>query len=99
MNKADGILRLTSLPFAIAFGWFYYPYCLDGPTLCLWNRIFDIECPGCGLVRALCYMTHGQGAEAVSFNPLILPVLAIISYLLLAQLKNTLTKGDTAWLN
>jgi hypothetical protein len=97
MSKADGILRLMSLPLALVIGWFYYPYCLDGPSLCIWNRIFDIECPGCGLIRALCYISHGRGVDAVSFNPLILPVLAILSYIFLAQLKNNLTKGDPTW--
>ena len=97
MFRIEDMIRLLSLPFAIVFGWFYYPFCLDGPSFCLWKGIFGIECPGCGLIRALCFLSHGMGAEAVSYNPFILPIIAILLYVFAAQLKTILTKGETTW--
>jgi len=58
--------------------WFYYPYCQVGPTLCVWRKLLGIACPSCGLTRGVCFLVHGQFAEAVRFNPLSLVVSGIL---------------------
>lgn len=53
-------------------GWF--------PT-CAFHRITGLECPGCGMTRAVHAALHGRWADAFHFNPagmLILPVLMIL---------------------
>ena len=57
--------------------WCYEPYAWDGPVLCLWRRVFGIQCPSCGLTRAVCSLAHGHVAAAVAFNPLVLLVAAL----------------------
>ncbi len=44
---------------------------------CLFHQITGLNCPGCGLQRAIHALMHGHVAEAVRFNA-ILPVLAVV---------------------
>jgi len=39
------------------------------PELCLFKRIFDLSCPGCGMTRAMLCLSHFDLAGAWSFNP------------------------------
>jgi hypothetical protein len=39
-----------------------------GPALCLSKRLLGVECPGCGMTRALSALLHGQVAAALAFN-------------------------------
>ena len=57
--------------------WCYEPYACDGPVLCLWRRVFGVQCPGCGMTRAVCSLAHGHVATAVAFNPLVVLVVAL----------------------
>jgi hypothetical protein len=48
---------------------------------CLFTAIFGVRCPGCGSLRALHALAHGDLAEALAFNaPLVvaLPVAALL---------------------
>jgi hypothetical protein len=38
------------------------------PIVCIWRRLFDIECFGCGMTRALALALHGDLAAAMAFN-------------------------------
>jgi hypothetical protein len=62
----------------LSAAWFYYPYCQTGPTLCVWKKLLGVPCPGCGLTRGVCFLVHGQWAEAVRFNPLSLLAVGIL---------------------
>jgi hypothetical protein len=62
----------------LSAAWFYYPYCQTGPTLCIWKKLLGIPCPGCGLTRGVCFLVHGQWAEAIRFNPLSLLAAGIL---------------------
>ena len=58
--------------FAIPTAW------LEGaPTLCLWQRLLGVECPGCGMTRALSAALHGDFAAAWSFNRAVVVVLPL----------------------
>lgn len=75
---------LWFFPCVLLTAWFYYPYCQNGPSLCIWKALFHKPCIGCGLTRGVCFLVHGQLHEAVRFNPL---SLVLIFALLLAFCK------------
>lgn len=45
---------------------------------CIFHQVTGLNCPGCGLQRAIHALLHGHVAEAVRHNA-ILPVLAVIA--------------------
>ena len=52
-------------------------------TMCIHKILFDFDCPGCGMTRALNLALHGSFKEATSFNTAVIPFLiVVISYLL-----------------
>ena len=67
----------------------HYPTC---PFLALTG----LYCPGCGTLRAVHALAHGQFSEAVSFNPLMLALLPLVVALWLAWLTRSLT-GRYRW--
>jgi len=71
------LARALLAPVLFSAAWVYYPYCHDGPIFCLWKRFLNFECPGCGLTRAACLLSHGHYAEALAMNWRIIPVAAI----------------------
>src|SRR5690349_4584904 len=40
----------------------------SGPTLCVWQRIFHVQCPGCGMTRAFSHVVHGHWVAAWEHN-------------------------------
>jgi hypothetical protein len=51
------------------------------PSLCLIKNIFGVECPGCGMTRALVYLLHGDLPSALHSNPLALIALPLLGFL------------------
>jgi hypothetical protein len=39
------------------------------PSLCNFQRLFGIDCPGCGMTRSFVYSVHLQFFEAWNMNP------------------------------
>ncbi|OGV78642.1 MAG: hypothetical protein A3K19_31830 [Lentisphaerae bacterium RIFOXYB12_FULL_65_16] len=48
--------------------WFK-PDALPKVELCTFHRLTGLPCPGCGLTRAFCCITHGEWTAAWQFNP------------------------------
>jgi hypothetical protein len=52
------------------------------PDVCLWQRVFGIECWGCGMTRAIASALKGEFSAAIGFNwrvVIVFPLLAAIT--------------------
>lgn len=59
-------------------------------SLCLIKRAFGVECPGCGMTRAISCAFHGELGRAYRHNALVVIVLPLLGYLWLRSLLTTL---------
>jgi hypothetical protein len=50
----------------------------QGPVLCLFRRLADVECLGCGMTRAMAALLHGEWQAAAGLNVLALPLAAVL---------------------
>lgn len=50
----------------------------DGIVVCPSRLLFNVECPGCGMTRAMMHFIHLEFEEAVYFNMLSLVVLPLL---------------------
>lgn len=57
------------------------------PSICIFNNIFGKECLGCGTIRALWLILHGNFAEAFEMNQLIYVYIIIGLFIFLKKLK------------
>jgi len=64
------------LPALFVASYLYRPKVEDGPVICASRLMWGVPCPGCGLTRAFCFMSHGEFEAALQFNPLA-PVAAL----------------------
>lgn len=70
-----------SLPALLAASFIYYPFVFDGPVFCPMRLMLGIPCPGCGLTRAFCLMTHGRFLDALEYHALAPAVLGYMTFL------------------
>ena len=59
-------------------------------AVCPMYRFFHLYCPGCGLTRAFYLLLHGHPLLALRQNPVALPLLLFVLYLLLAEIVSYL---------
>ncbi|NOZ01122.1 MAG: DUF2752 domain-containing protein [Deltaproteobacteria bacterium] len=50
----------------------------SGPTFCLFKLTTGLNCPGCGMTRALSALLHGDIERAVILHPLVVVVFPIL---------------------
>lgn len=62
----------------------------SGPSLCLFRNLFEIECLGCGMTRALSATLQGDLAAALSYNKLVLIVFPFLCLVLLSDVTSIL---------
>ena len=51
----------------------------DVPEICMWGRVFNLACPGCGLTRSFAYMADAQLSSAFRLNLFGPPLFALIA--------------------
>ncbi len=56
------------------------------PELCLFRRLFDVACPGCGMTRAMISLSNLEFARALALNPLSLPLAGCGLYVCASEL-------------
>jgi len=54
-------------------------------SICLYRNIFGIECPGCGITRAVLSLIHLKFSEALTYNKLVVIVFPVLVYIFLKQ--------------
>lgn len=48
------------------------------PELCVFHRVTGLDCPGCGMTRAFVRLMQGDWQGALAFNPISLPLFALL---------------------
>lgn len=56
-------------------------YFNNGKSVCVSKTVFDVECYGCGITRAIQHLIHFQFEEAWHFNKLSFIVAPLIIFL------------------
>ncbi|MGL4555239.1 MAG: DUF2752 domain-containing protein [Gemmataceae bacterium] len=59
------------------------PVASPGPSLCGMRAAFSLPCPACGMTRGASRVLRGDPAGATAYNPLAVPVAALLGGLLL----------------
>ncbi|MBS0619301.1 MAG: DUF2752 domain-containing protein [Spirochaetes bacterium] len=61
-----------------------------GRSLCIFKNLFDWDCPGCGLTRAIACIFHGEFQRAFAFNRMVVFIFPLLSYLYIKYFYNRL---------
>ncbi|MDD3295396.1 MAG: DUF2752 domain-containing protein [Geobacteraceae bacterium] len=56
------------------------------PDICLFRQLFNVECPGCGMTRAISSILHGDLGAAIRFNRSVLVVFPLLCYVAVFQI-------------
>jgi hypothetical protein len=52
-----------------------------GRSVCLIRNLFGIKCPGCGMIRAVSCVLHGNFKRAFHYNKLVVIVFPLLCYM------------------
>lgn len=63
-----------------------------GHSICLWKNLFALECPGCGMARAISCAFHGAFIRAWDYNQLVVIVLPLSGAIWLRQARRDLNR-------
>lgn len=70
---------LGGLSLALALGFvFTADQMAAGPAFCAFKLVSGLDCPGCGMTRALSALLHGDVDAAVLFHPLVVVVFPVM---------------------
>src|SRR5205085_2465538 len=64
--------------------------------VCLIRNVFGVPCPGCGMIRAISYVCHGNFSKALYFNKLVVLVLPLLAYTWLRAVTASLATARVA---
>ena len=68
----------------------------NGNTICVFTNIFEVECWGCGITRAIFSALHFRFYDAWEYNPLFVVVLPLLLFFWMRTVVRQLRtiKGD-----
>ena len=91
-------VRMSSLLTALlAAGAFVNPQRPLPIELCLLHRLTGLDCPTCGLTRAVCHALQGDWSASLGFHPAgILVLVSVVSWTLWSSLEAW--RGQAIWL-
>jgi hypothetical protein len=81
-----GILLAITLVLVGVIFFFFDPTRTGFYPVCLFHKLTGLNCPGCGGLRALHQLTHGNVVTAFHCNPLLMVLLPFITFLTLRWL-------------
>ncbi len=55
---------------------------------CFTKKMFGIDCPGCGLQRAIVFLAKGEFVEAFKMYPAIYPILFLFGFMAINKFVN-----------
>jgi hypothetical protein len=64
-----------------------------GPTICVFKNLFQRECAGCGMTRALSSVVHGDLAAALRYNKLGIIVFSLLCLVFLRDVASVFDFG------
>lgn len=67
-----------------------------GSSLCIFDNLFGVQCPGCGMTRALSALLHGDILTALRYNRSVVVIFPLLCFILVKGVAGEL-KGS-AWL-
>ncbi|MDD3726535.1 MAG: DUF2752 domain-containing protein [Candidatus Ratteibacteria bacterium] len=65
------------------------------PSICLYKNLFGIECPGCGMTRAVLSIIHLKFSEALTYNRLVIVVFPLMAYMFFKNLFRDIKRMKT----
>jgi hypothetical protein len=54
---------------------------------CVYNSLFDVKCPGCGLTKATIFLVDGQFIKSINANPLIIVTIPTLTFLIFKDFR------------
>ena len=85
---AFGLLALTALALLGAVFFFFDPVHHSFYPTCMFHKLTGLNCPGCGGLRALHQLTHGNFVTAFHCNPLLIALLPFFLFVGIRWLTN-----------
>ena len=81
LRSAASVFSLSAAA-ALLASFFLSPESLPGFEVCSFKSLTGLPCPGCGLTRGFCAISHGRLAEATAFNAFSIPLYGLALLLL-----------------
>ena len=63
----------------------------SGPTICISKLITDIDCPGCGITRAVQHALHLDFQKAWDYNKIIIVIAPLLIWVYFQEVKTSYT--------
>jgi hypothetical protein len=60
-----------------------------GPTICISKLITDVDCPGCGMTRAVQHCIHLDFKTAWNYNKMFVVVFPLLSLLYIQEVRKS----------
>ena len=97
-NKCTRIIAIIIL-FSVPIILFILPadYFDNGQSICASVLLFDIECYGCGMTRAVMHLIHLEFTKAIEYNKLVILVFPLLTLLWLKMVFYLFEKKIFKW--